>query len=710
MSLRALSPALVCALVWTATVTPAAAQATATPLVEPPVVTAFELVGTTPPPPVVLPLTRRAGVSALHAHVVRVSVGDQARPALIGAITAKVDALDDLRLDALASPLWQVGTYTVVVELAGSLTADGKATAARQELALTLVRPAPRLRTIAPIVIHDQRWGFWRDASVHRRIRLAEQSRVTGVGHLVIEQIDRATHGGAQIDARFEPTRGIHAVPSTLDPGASLDVDLWGVGFPTGTTTGQLTISGDELTTPIVVGYEVRARVVSFYIVPLFLIGGLLGWLVRHKLRQAEAWRTVELQLATLTEAVARELATTPIIERRKALEGAHAALTAALAARDLAKVGTATTELQAKLDEARTARANFINERLTRIAAVRAAIAKQWDLPAPLAPELLAQIDACEQALLDDRPGDGDRLLTTILAAVDPVGGAGNSWRLQAQQALVGYQDDAAGLVPATARAVATQEVAAATAAVAAMPSYQPAARPDLATYLTAVDAARRAVRALADNLRLALEGEATSVGAALAATGAAVDVINRVAQLRQRLHASDPAQALASLGGALRDLASTVTELLSKPEAKALAAAGRYAAAIRREHADRAPEDDHADGLPLSFELAAGARAARATDVRGGLAMRVVTRPGDPIHLAAIRLQRIQAIRGVLVAFVLALLAWVALRGDWTGTLGDALKVLAIAFFTDFTLDALIEAVTRLKPPAPPAAAPPA
>ncbi len=69
------------------------------------------------------------------------------------------------------------------------------------------------------------------------------------------------------------------------------------------------------------------------------------------------------------------------------------------------------------------------------------------------------------------------------------------------------------------------------------------------------------------------------------------------------------------------------------------------------------------------------------------------------DPVVLARDELHQIRKIRGVVAAVILSVVTWVAYRAAWNGTLNDFAAVAAVAFFTDFTLDAVVSALAPLK-----------
>ncbi len=51
------------------------------------------------------------------------------------------------------------------------------------------------------------------------------------------------------------------------------------------------------------------------------------------------------------------------------------------------------------------------------------------------------------------------------------------------------------------------------------------------------------------------------------------------------------------------------------------------------------------------------------------------------------------------VVSAAILAVVAWVVYRGAWVGTVNDFVAVTVAGFFTDFTLDAVLDTVGKLR-----------
>jgi hypothetical protein len=85
------------------------------------------------------------------------------------------------------------------------------------------------------------------------------------------------------------------------------------------------------------------------------------------------------------------------------------------------------------------------------------------------------------------------------------------------------------------------------------------------------------------------------------------------------------------------------------------------------------------------------------------GGVVVAMHARAVDPIALARHRLQGIRLARGAVAALAMSLGTWAVYRGSWVGTTGDLVGVAVLAFFTDFTLDAVVGAVSALKRPVP-------
>src|SRR6185503_18524232 len=108
-----------------------------------------------------------------------------------------------------------------------------------------------------------------------------------------------------QVDAKLVAKE----VPASLPAGGTQAVKLEGNLFPIGAARGQIVIEADELEKPILVPFEIRTRVYEWIIPLVFLLFGLLGWYVRHRLRDQEVRAELRAQLAPLRKRVAQQIA-----------------------------------------------------------------------------------------------------------------------------------------------------------------------------------------------------------------------------------------------------------------------------------------------------------------------------------------------------------------------------------------------------------------
>ena len=134
-----------------------------------------------------------------------------------------------------------------------------------------------------------------------------------------------------------------------------------------------------------------------------------------------------------------------------------------------------------------------------------------------------------------------------------------------------------------------------------------------------------------------------------------------------------------------------------------------GKYAAGIYQEYAltksfnpTEQISSDAAAREATARKLAELVPAAAPAVSNVSVLVRTSPRAVDSIVLAQQRLRTLQYLRGFLSAGILSVAAWVAYRGSWWGTVNDLAGLAVVAFFTDFTIDAVVNAVTALKKPA--------
>jgi hypothetical protein len=590
------------------------------------------------------------------------------------------------------------------VRLTGTVKGAGdKATPVQQPLAVQLVLSPAKLRPIPALIVTSYRVAF--DAKVTASIKLAELSRVTGLTNLHVEQLDRATEGGTQIDAELAA-----GAPAALDAGGRATVTLEGTGFPIGTTTGQLAITADQLAEPVVVAYEVRSKRHTWLIIPWFIAFGLLGWVVRHWLKNAEARAELRARLEPLRAQAREQIETHPDDDQVLALTTLDRDVEEALRGGDQAALGAKVEALRKGLEAALAARAAFVNAQAKEITALRQAFTPAWKLPdgADLRASL-PQLDRAEAALLADRPKDALELLGPAYAALDKIGEAANAWRDRAEQTLNELSDTLAR-TPAPVR---EQALAAATTArqkLQAVPSYDRTLRPEsIATYLRAVHEAYAAVAHLAGLLHEGVTGEVEATAAMAKKVGMRQADIDEIAEAGALAEPpADPSDACAKASKALRAFHDAVEKDIKEAEARKLLEAGRYADAVQKQAEltagfDKAPPISFQARAPEAVRARIGAPAAAPEVPVGALVISMHPRAVDPVALARQHLQKIRLLRGAISAAALSLVTWAVYRGSWSGTDGDLVGIAVVAFFTDFTVDALVQAVTALKKPAP-------
>src|SRR5690349_15276363 len=380
----------VIALVWLAAA-PSRAQVV-TPLPE----SNFTVMNGAKAPQLVVPLRPLQGVSNVSASLRRVTVNDIPRPtSLVGFVAKYVEPERQLsvEVDGNLSGGLVPGVYELSVELEGKPPAGdtsggkpggGPAEPKRvtQVLQLQLNVPPARLAPIPPIKLSYER-GYGQDVP-ERSIVLAELSGITTLTSLSVLQTERATNGEWQTDARFKASGAL----ATLGAGQTAEVTLAGTEFPLGITKGQVVVSSRQLDQPVIVPFEVKARLCSVFIIPVFLVVGIIGWLVRYGLRQLEARAVIEARLAPLLRKVVQvKLVAEPQIQ--SALADAEKAVAEALQGSDQSVLEAKVAALQVELDRAVAAHASAIGEGFKTAAELERLLNTPWDLPSGAAEQI---------------------------------------------------------------------------------------------------------------------------------------------------------------------------------------------------------------------------------------------------------------------------------------------------------------------------------
>jgi hypothetical protein len=562
----------------------------------------------------------------------------------------------------------------------------------------------PRLRAIPPLVVTSDR--VVGDPTVTATLKLAELGRAAKLTNLHIEQLDRAVTNNAQIEAELTAKDA----PAELAAGGRVAVTLEGKGFPIGTSTGQLVITADQLAEPVVVAYEVRSKRHTELIIPWFLVFGVFGWVVRHVLKNAEARAELGARLEPLRRQVQTQIETHPLEQQRLALTTLQRDVDSALDGRDHAALEAKVQALRSGLEKALAERATFVNQEAAQVTALRQALSPAWKLPggADLHTSL-PYLASAEAALVADRPRDAKDHVKPVYAALDAVGDAVNRWLVQADRTVKDLAAAHAHLPGSVRPAVETAE-AIAQDKRKPVSRYDAAQRPEsIATYLRQVHELYDAMEHLDSLLRVGLSEELSAAKEMATKVGmkqSDIDEIVRSGTLPES-HA-DRSQACDRALKTAHAFHDVVEKHITETEARKLLDAGRYADAIQRQAEltkglSRAVPTANQLQVPDVVREQVSARTATPDVPVGFVVVSMRPRSVDPITLARSHLQNIRLVRGVVSALALSLVTWAVYRGSWSGSDGDLVGLAVVAFFTDFTVDALIQAVTAVKKPGP-------
>ena len=723
---------LVFALVWLA-VWPAHAQ-----LCTPLETNDYVVMNGAPAPQVIVPLRPKPLVTELSAVVTRVVLNDKPRPTSRLGFKAVYDASNRqlaLTIDPNSSSLLAPGVYKVTVELTGKVpppkvvaaprasAADAAGPAAdaapdagtpeepaltTQLFALQLILPPGRLAAVPPIKLsYDRLPG--EDDVPPRSVKLSELSGMTNLSALSVRQPEPATNGDWQTDAHFDtPDAG-----TTLAAGTERDVRLEGHGFPLGVTKGQLVIQARELEQPLTVPFEVKARLHEFIIILVFFVSGLIGWFVRHYLKQAEARAVIEAQLAPLRHKATQEAAINTDLSRVQALKSADDAVAEALKGKDQAELTAKVGALKAALDAAVAARATAVNDELKLVGALSKLLTTRWDLPEAAASKLAATgalVAAAETALIAGDVREAMRIRGLARADIDKACEATGAWIEQAKPRLTSITPTPERSLPALIRSKVEAAAASAAEKLDACGVFDPAVQEAAAqvaaaeAYLRAAHSARSALRSVVSTLANGFEVAARETLAVLQAAGKTEQELKAMSDALDLDVSGEPLPALQALSGGITAFTSALRAFVGNTaEAKAKLESGDYLGALRA-NAVAAPQNISSSSrwadaallrlvAPVSKELEAGERERYVVQM---------PQPSDPVAFAQARLESARLRGGLVSAAILAVVTWAVYRDAWVGTWGDILGVAVVAFFSDFTLDAVVGTLEKLRKPA--------
>lgn len=607
-----------------------------------------QLVDAPPAPPVVaplvfegpkfvVPLTLLSGTTLSEARTLQVRVGDAGRPALTSAFTSKLLGPD--RVEVQVEPrVNTAGRYSVLIELHG--TAANGASPVRQTLEVTWVHAAATLAPTARLVVSR----VWPAREPAIELVLRETSGVA-LSNVSISEPQPPTHDGVAVQASLQPLEEIPAIPA----GGARTIALPARGsFPKGTTTGSLEIRAPQLQAPVMVPYEVRTRWSDIFVIPVFLAAGALGWLFRKYLKERESALAFSVELETLkTEARRVSWEAAPMNDALQKL--------ADKAENAIADKGNA----RAELDELRRAIQATLAERDARIAALlieleplKQAVDPPWQLPptqSSIEPiRILVGTGLAALSRSDVRTGQ--QSVQDARTKLEGIRQDVSDWS-RAQLADAERLND---LPPPLLDALAS------------LGSVSSSAGFDWLTYL------RKAHESHVDLVRLTRErasvvrSEAKAAADELRGQPGKEDVCAKLDGLAESIQIENAS--LRSVANAFEELRQLVPAKQAGLQlvAKSLSARMEPSSALGRERSSR---------------------------------LVVLRSESDAVTVARAHLQRVTGVRTVLSVAFLSVIAWLVYRDAWLGTLDDFVAVAAAGFFTDFTVDAVIEAVGRLR-----------
>jgi hypothetical protein len=610
----------------------------------------------------------------------------------------------DVSLDRVDRP----GTYDVTVAVTSPAMAG-----VEQELVVHVVLAKASLRAVEPLIFEQTLWPFVAPGALSpAAVTLHETSGDAAVRKLRIEQVGAAVH-----DDRVLTTRVSADAPPMLAHEGWGDVKFTASGaFPPGVSRGHLEMESPSLGAPARIDYEVHARYPSWLLVPIFLLGGLLGWAYRIYLRQREQLHATTLAAADLLKRSRAEEARNPTDERADLTE-ARGGLEAAIGSRDAARIAAAAKTVEGALQVAIKARTDLRTEMLRAAGKLLGTLDTAWRLPPQAELGGLRALAAKwrEQLLSDDLRGAAtlegelkvtERGLRDVLGKWSE-GAAGTARQLTAPERPVpasirqGLQEgDVKLLADSLAGARASSE--------------DPQAPLDriLASVHLANCTSVRFAEWLAD--------EASRTADAISTASPKESFKQRVPELRRLVPSrpvTDIRSAFEQLDQVLSALHRLVVEEVPEGDAPRVAALGRgdYVAALRAPAVKTAAQGIVQVGIgdaPAVAPAAApvqGPALDRAADESPTLmmtqALMVVSTETDSTSVLEVQQARQLVIDhlliGVVTALVSSMAAWAAYGSTWVGSAADVLGVFAVAFTSDFTVVTALEQIGRAKPP---------
>lgn len=645
-----------------------------------------------------LPLAPLANASLTSAATLRVETNKLVVDRLTSGFTTTLSS-DTLDVGVVPSTIKLPGTYTVVVEVHGEVAAVKQ----KQRVELVLTLPSSKLRPIPPVLLLSEHWPEGGKPS-NVVLHLETDPSSPGVTAVAITQPTPTMLGDTPTASAFKP------ISKELKPDTAEHVTLESDGpFPIGTTKGVLQIESNRLAERVLVPFEVRTKVPTIAIAIWFAIWAALGILIRGRLRGRLARGDALLALKPLVARARNQIESHPALETRAKLVPLLATLEAAVDAKQSTE--SASKALLDAVAAAEATRASWLSFQVEELSRAAESLLLPWSLPGALdLATPAAALEAAANAAMADDPDGSKQQRASAISSLHALTDGLRAFAQNALHRLSLLQAPGASLPHAQQVFDATAD---ARKELGQIPTWNPS-QP-----LAVVEQLPRAHRANADLLGVVqgLRGgfhDATKA-ALLALTGQSADLLAELEQAAS-IPAPDEHDAVAQLAqvqDAAKAFAQRLGSFVTDNAAKATLAGGAYVAAIEQQLAANAAAQrgqgprDKRDQVSagkvtpaLSLPLPASAKD-RGPDLAAAKNYAVSIRSLDTEVAAAEREQPLlRCVTGIVAASLAALLAWLAFRRMWVGTVEDFAMIAALGFFTDFTLDSVLSAAQKLKP----------
>lgn len=332
-----------------------------------------------------VPVVARRGVNPrrLEAELLAVEIPNRPEKAIFNAFTVQMLPPTNtprrgpaIQLEMRTRPAVPAGTYKVRVGIRRRAGGRAQRVAFSIRLANATV-PAPgvvRIRRISHI------WPF--DSTTETaKVTLQETSRSSQVTGITIQQVDPLKNGTETATGSIQAQTKPDAL--RLDPGGTTQVTVEPTGdFPLGTSTGQVTINGGELASPVTATIEVVSRKGRDFLVLTLVFGVLLGYLTRvfffKRIEWGQAVAQANAVLARMTNARIHYGYGT----LHRDLDRESTAIRSAINTRDPAGLNAAVTAAKLALDAALARVAAHSKDLETKINAPYTLLSPGYELP----------------------------------------------------------------------------------------------------------------------------------------------------------------------------------------------------------------------------------------------------------------------------------------------------------------------------------------